>query len=240
MNRASFILGVSLLATSAFGQGGSWYIGGTGSYSSSSSDADLNPTMSSWTFNPEVGTFFNAKWSAGLTLGLGGSTTSNDDGDLSESSQFLPSVYGRRWWSAGDKLGLFAGLDVAFGSGSSSTFTPEEVEVETSSFGVNLNAGVAYAFADRWTFLMKFATLGYRTEEVGEETTNSFGLMADSYATERPRQCARGRSIGLQPAALPTGGLEGAQDGHLRELRQAVNQEEVLAAEGVYALSCPL
>lgn len=172
-----------LVASAAFAQGGSWYVGGVASFNSSSSDADGAPKTTSWSFSPEVGTFFNEKWSAGLALGLSGSNSKNDDGDIYEKSEFGPALYGRRWWKAGDKLSLFTGLDVSFGTGTSTTFEPTEVEVETSSFGLNLNAGAAYALADRWTLLFKFAGLGYTSEKEGDVTRNSFGLLADGNVT---------------------------------------------------------
>lgn len=186
---------IALIAVLAFGsmqlmgQGGSWYVGGIAGFSQSSSDENLNPKTTTWEFGPEVGTFFNEKWSAGIVLGLSGSSSKNDDGDLFESSMFMPNIYGRRWWSAGDKLGIFAGLDVNFGSGSTTTFGEEEVKTEMTAFGSNLNVGVAYALAQRWTLLMKFAALGYGSEtEKGQDgapdvTDTNFGLVADGNIT---------------------------------------------------------
>lgn len=183
MKKLLLIMVIAVMTASAYGQGGSWYVGGVASYNSSKTDTDLNPTTNSWSFGPEVGTFFNADWSAGIALGLSGSSSKDDDEDIQESSQFAPTLYGRRWWKAGDKLGIFAGLDLSFGSGKTTYHIPEDEEFETSSFGVNVNAGVAYALADRWTLLFKFAGLGYRSEKEGDVTTNSFGLLADGNIT---------------------------------------------------------
>lgn len=174
---------LALFGIGAFAQGGSWYVGGVVGFNSSSSDEDLNPTSTNWSFGPEVGTFFNEKWSAGLVLGLDGSNSKNDDGDVSKMSMFKPTVYGRRWWSVGERLGLFAGLDLTFGSGTFTSYTPDEMEVKASSFGTNLNAGVAYGLAERWTLLMKFAGIGYSSEKIGDITTTNFGLIADGNIT---------------------------------------------------------
>jgi hypothetical protein len=58
-----------------------------------------------------------------------------------------------------------------------------EITVDNSSFDVNLNAGVAYAMAQRWTLLFKFAGLGYTSSKQGDLTTNDFGFVADGNIT---------------------------------------------------------
>jgi opacity protein-like surface antigen len=183
MNRVFLVLVLSICTASVFAQGGSWYVGGEVGYNSTSSDATGDPSTTNWTLGPEVGTFFNEKWSAGLVLKFQGSSSKNDDGDISKSNSFSPDLYGRRWWKAGDRLNLFTGLDVAFGSGSTTTYGVEDVTVDNSNFGVNLNGGAAYAMADRWTLLLKLAGLGYSSNKVGDVTTTEFGLVADGNIT---------------------------------------------------------
>ncbi len=184
MKKPLLVTIAAIVVASAHGQGGSWYVGGVASYQNSSNDAGTEFSSTSWSFGPEVGTFFNADWSAGLALGLSGSSSKNEDGDISKSSMFAPTLYGRRWWKAGDRLGIFAGLDLSFGTGATTNFMPQEVEAESSSFGANLNTGVAYALADRWTLLFKFAGLGYTSKKEGDVTTNTFGLLADGNITQ--------------------------------------------------------
>ena len=103
------------------------------------------------------------------------------------SSAFAPTLYGRRWWSLGENLNLFAGLDVGFGNGSTTMYgtgpNGEDETMDNSSFGTNVNGGVAYALAPDWTLLFKFAALGYETNTVGDNSTSRFGLAADGNVT---------------------------------------------------------
>ena len=187
MKKAVIVFTLSLISMGAFAQGGSWYVGGIVGYNTQSSDQAKNPTTNMWYFGPEIGTFFNANWSAGLVLGLDGMSQKNDDGDIMKRSSFVPNLYGRRWWNVGEKLNLFAGLDASFGSGSTTMYDQnnngEETKEDFSSFSSNINAGVAYALAQRWTLLLKFAALGYSSETTGDITTTQFGLVADGNIT---------------------------------------------------------
>lgn len=191
MKKYYLITVLSLFSAGLMAQGGSWYVGGIAGYNTNSTNEDKNPTTNMWYFGPEVGTFFNENWSAGLVLGLDGMTQKDDDGVNRERSTFAPNLYGRRWWSAGERLNLFAGLDVSFGSGSTTNYDDngnEESKIETSSFNTNVNAGVAYALANRWTLLLKFSTLGFSSSTEKQEgqadvTTTNFGLLADGNIT---------------------------------------------------------
>lgn len=176
--------------SSLFAQGGSWYVGGIAGYSTENTNDNSNQVMNSWYFGPEVGLFFNSDWSAGLVVGLDGSSTKNDDGDIMSRTTIAPNLYGRRWWSAGEKLGIFAGLDVSFGTGSQSSYdqNQNETKTETSTFNSNLNAGIAYALADRWTLLLKFAAVGFEShtqkmEGMEDINTTTFGIVADGNVT---------------------------------------------------------
>lgn len=184
MKKLLFVSVLSLLSLGAFAQGGSWYVGGAVGFGSENDNFNNNQSRTTWSFSPEVGTFLNEKWSVGIALGIEGANTKDDNGDVSKMSGFKPDLYGRRWWKAGERLSLFAGLDVAFGSGSFKTYPAnQEVSTSYSSFGIDVNAGVAYSLAERWTLLFKFAGLGYRSETIGDETTTGFGLTADGNIT---------------------------------------------------------
>ena len=184
MKKICVIALVALTPAIGLAQGGSWYVGGIAGFNTSSTNTADHPKSSSWSFGPEVGTFFNAKWSAGIALGLSGDKTKNDHGDISSTSLFQPDLYVRHWCPVGDRFNLFAGLDLSFGSGKTTEYGDHELgipdtESKTSTFGANLNLGVTYALADRWTLLMKVATLGYSSSKTGDVTTTSFGLLAD-------------------------------------------------------------
>lgn len=187
MKKAIGIIAIALIATSAFAQGGSWYVGGLFGFNVQNENFGKNMSTTSWSFSPEVGTFFNANWSAGIAFTMNGSSSKNDDGDIMSSSVFGPDIYGRRWFNAGEKLNLFVGLDVAFGSGKTTNYKSgpnnEDVVSESSNFGTNLNAGLAYALAERWTLLLKLSTLGYSSNTVDDNTTTNFGWLADGNIT---------------------------------------------------------
>lgn len=168
----------------SFAQGGSCYVGGIAGFNSSSTNTADHPKSSSWSFGPEVGTFFNAKWSAGIALGFSGNKSKDDHGDIASTSLFQPDLYLRHWCPVGDRFNLFTGLDLSFGSGKTTIYGDQQLgiadtESKTSTFGANLNLGVTYALADRWTLLMKIAALGYTSSKSGDVTTNNFGLLAD-------------------------------------------------------------
>jgi hypothetical protein len=187
MKKLLFIFALTIGYMGAFAQGGSWYVGGLVGFDSKSEDFGKNKSETSWYFSPEVGTFLNDQWSVGLALSLNGSSESNDDGDIMSSSMFAPDLYGRRWWSVGDYLSLFVGLDVAFGSGSTTTYRTgpnnEDETFDKSMFATNVNGGVAFAMAQRWTLLLKFAALGYESTTVDDNSSSRFGLIADGNVT---------------------------------------------------------
>ena len=147
MKKQLFIALLCITTSGLIAQGKSWYVGGIAGYSTENTNDNKNQVMNSWYFGPEVGLFFNDQWSAGLVVGMDGSSTKNDDGDIMSMTTIAPNLYGRRWWSAGEKLGIFTGLDVSFGSGSQSNFDQNQMETksEMTNFNTNLNAGIAYA-----------------------------------------------------------------------------------------------
>lgn len=172
MKKIYLVALVTLIPTIGFAQGGSWYVGGIAGYNASSTN---DVKSSSWSFGPEVGTFLNAKWSAGLALGFGGEQSKNDLNNYS-SVRFQPDLYVRHWCPVADRLNLFVGLDLTFGTGKSKIMGTES---KSTLYGANLNAGLTYALADRWTLLMKFAGLGYTSTKIGGTTTSNFNLLAD-------------------------------------------------------------
>ena len=186
MKKTLFTLTTVLLALLAQSQN-SWYVGGLVGFASQNQNYGTNVHTSAWSVSPEIGTAFNANWSAGFVLGLSGSSTSDDNGDINKTMMFVPDIYGRRWFNLGERLRLFAGLDVSFGSGTTTMYNAgqngEDLESKTSSFNTNLNTGIAYSLADRWTLLFKLATLGFTTTTVDDNTTSEFGLLADGNIT---------------------------------------------------------
>lgn len=188
MKKLFTLCAVVLFAFGAKAQLNNWYVGGIIGFSSTSSDYNDNWKSTSWAFGPEVGVGIGENWSVGLVLGMSGSNTKDDLGDISSQFMLMPDIYGRRWWTLADRLKLFTGLDVTFGTGSMTNYVTSqqgvtEVTTDVSSFGVNLNSGIAYSLADRWTLLFKLAGVGFDSSTSGDNTDNTFWLLGDGNVT---------------------------------------------------------
>lgn len=175
---------VVLFALGAKAQLNNWYVGGIAGFSNTSEDDNVNTKTTSWAFGPEVGVGIGENWSVGLVLGMNGRSVKDDVGDQSSSFMLMPDIYGRRWWTVADRLKLFAGLDVMFGTGSMTNYSyPQGVQTEVvtdmSQFGANLNGGIAYSMADRWALLLKLAGVGFNSVDDGGPAENQFWFLAD-------------------------------------------------------------
>lgn len=196
---------VVLFAFGAKAQLNNWYVGGIIGFSSNSEDYGNNTKTTSWAFGPEVGVGIGENWSVGLVLGLNGMNVSDDNGDVSSTFMFVPDIYGRRWWTLADRLKLFAGLDLTFGSGNSTQYNVGQqgvdVVTDVSSFGVNLNSGIAYSLADRWTLLFKLAGVGFDSSTRADNTDTTFWLLGDGNVTN-----GNFLFVGIYWTFLPGGG----------------------------------
>ena len=138
---------VVLFAFGAKAQLSNWYVGGIVGFNNTSSNDDVNTKSLSWAFGPEFGASIGENWSAGLVLGLSGSNVKDDDGDVSSAFMLMPDIYVRRWWGIAERLNLFVGVDMIFGTGTTTMYNvgqpPEDQETEMSSFGANLNGELA-------------------------------------------------------------------------------------------------
>lgn len=190
---------VVLFAFGAKAQLNNWYVGGMVGFRQFNDEMGTgnpnNPinteSTAAWWLAPEVGVGIGERFSVGLVLGLSGENVSDDNGDVSSTFTFMPDIYGRRWFPVGEKLNLFVGVDVPFGFGSQTDYNDpddpnDDTESDVSSFGVNLNSGLGYSLAERWTLLFKFALAGYEQETRGDLTDSSVGLLADGNVTNNP------------------------------------------------------
>ena len=168
----------------AYGQKGSWYIGGVGGYGSSSwkPTDGLKSTSNTWAFGPEVGTFLQNDIQLGFILGLNGSTVKTDGEKTSESSSFSPTIYARKFKKITDNFSLFSGLYLGYVSGTSKAFTPE-TKTTSSGGNISLGVGMAFALSPRWTAVGQYGLLGYTSttvkqdgSETGKESDFKFGV----------------------------------------------------------------
>lgn len=146
MRRAITIFALTLMVTATYAQQGSAYIGGA-----------LGFGGDQWKVGPEIGTWLKDDLQLGAVLSFGGS----DQGGAT-TTDIAPHVYVRKWWSVGEKFSLYAGLNGRFVS---NKYESGGTSNTTSYFDAFLDAGFAYAVADRWGIVGRVGSLGYLQED---------------------------------------------------------------------------
>ncbi len=192
MKRSIFIF-ITLLMVSmaAMAQKGSMYLGGTVGYSSSTdkSPAGFKTVSSSWSFAPEAGTFLQDDIQLGFVLGLSGSSVKDDNGKISSSSGFSPTIYTRKFFKITDNFSAFAGLYFNYISNKFTSYSGlSSVESTSSGIGLRLGAGVAYALSPRFTAVGQYGVLGYQSVKdkvagVDAGTTSGFNFGVNTVGT---------------------------------------------------------
>ncbi len=185
------LMGVCFLGV-AFAQQGSWYVGGVANYGAKTTKQPNNPdyTLTSWAFGPEVGTFLKDNLQLGLYLGLSGSSEKDDNGEISSSSNFSPTLYTRKFFTITDNFSAFGGLYLSYISGSATNYAGTGAERKTSGFGARLGIGVAYALSPRFTVVGQYGLLGYQSvsfksngNDAGSESSFDFGVNTIGYGS---------------------------------------------------------
>ena len=194
MKRALFIIALVASSMISMAQKGSWYVGGVVGFNSNTSKtaSGFKTVTSSWAFGPEVGTFLKDDIQLGFVLGLGGSSLKNDNNKLESSSNFSPTVYGRKFFKITDNFSTFAGLYLNFTSGTTTFYYPT-VKVTQSGFGVRLGVGVAYALSPRFTAIGQYGLMGYqsvnnKTGGVDNGSSSSFDFGVNTVGNSILRQ----------------------------------------------------
>src|SRR5258708_1281884 len=165
MKTVLFILTLVVSSFVAMAQKGNWYVGGVVGFASNTPKATngFKNTSSSWAFGPEAGTFLKDDIQLGLALGLGGSSDKNDNGKISTSTNFSPTVYVRKFFKVTDNFSTFAGFYLNYSSGKTTDYTPPLTESTQSGLGLRLCVGVAYAFSPRFTAVGQYGLMGYQS-----------------------------------------------------------------------------
>lgn len=173
----------------AFGQKGSWYVGGTTGFSSGSTKVDsVTQKRMSWAFSPEIGTFLTNNIQLGLGITMNGSKREQINTSTSNQFQGGGTLYGRYFFGE-NAFRPFVGLNVSTLIGKNTTeFTNPllpKTETDVFTFNTNLNIGFAYALSPKFTVVGSFGTLGFNSEKStpknGTATVNNdFGLDASS------------------------------------------------------------
>jgi hypothetical protein len=179
MKRLGFIfITVLMMSMAAVAQKGSFYVGGSVGYSSSTDKptGGANTISTSWSFAPEAGTFLQDDIQLGLALGLSGSSIKTANTKVETTTNFSPTVYARKFFKVTDNFSVFAGAYLNFISGSSTDYTSTpSVKTTDSGVGIKLGAGVAYALSPRFTAVGQYGVLGFQsvTNKVAGTTTGT-------------------------------------------------------------------
>lgn len=194
MKKISFvIITMLMMSMAAMAQQGSWYLGGTVGYSSTTDKAPapstFKTTSSSWSFAPEAGTFLKDDIQLGFALGLSGSSQKDTGGKIGSTSGFSPTIYMRKFFKVTDNFSVFTGVYLNYISQKSTDYTVSpSVESTTSGVGLRLGAGVAYALSPRFTAVGQYGILGYQSTTdkvagVSSGTTSSFNFGVNTVGT---------------------------------------------------------
>lgn len=184
MKKILFILALTTAATTYaqnFPQKGSWYIGGSGGFSSGSTKQDtLVVKRNSWSFSPEFGTFLTDHIQLGFALTTAGGTNIPHSGLKVNSLQFGGNVYSRYFFGESDRaFKPFVGINVGYLAGVNRISGTKTSDIGT--FNANLNAGFGYAISPRITIIGSVGMLGFNSNRAqpvnGVATvTNDFGF----------------------------------------------------------------
>jgi hypothetical protein len=181
MNRI-ILLATFILAANAFGQKGSWYLGGsTGISSILKHPRSIISQSASWSFSPEVGTFVSDRIQIGLGLTVSGYRNSFIPTNmLLDNMQIGGRIYGRYVFGEAsfkpfvgistNYLGKASNLNSGFGSNN-----------RLNIFNVSLNAGFACFVSPRFSIFGSVGILGFTHSRTGfiktpDQTTNNFSF----------------------------------------------------------------
>jgi hypothetical protein len=143
---AAVLLAVS---TAVYAQAGSMYVGGGVGFTKFGGDAE----GSQFRFAPEVGTWLANDIQVGGVLGL----LSNSD--VNPKSQTGLALYGRKWFSQGEKFSVYYGAIGSFFSGK------DQGDEKYNGLGLSLDVGFAYTLSDRWAIAGRAGAIGYQKND---------------------------------------------------------------------------
>jgi len=181
-----------ILTGSAMAQEGSWYIGGNAGFNSKKTTSDIRGTKSDdiknteWSFAPEVGTFLSNNLQVGVGLNFGGNKITDYNSAVDREttvSRFGGTLYARYFFGKGNfRPFLGANLSLLPGSAKIKSIVNTEDKYNTFDWGININAGFAYALNSRVTVVGSFGAIGFSSNSVSskdgdyKQTTSGFGF----------------------------------------------------------------
>lgn len=126
--------------------------------------------VNTYELSPTLGYQINDKMGIGVNLGFG------SEGE--DQSNFGLGAFLRYGFNIGDKATLFGDLGVGFASASDKSGAED---VTVTGFNVGISPGFLYRFADKWSAVAHFGSLGFSslTPKVGDtegDANTNFGL----------------------------------------------------------------
>lgn len=188
---AAAIMGI---VTSGMAQKDSWYVGGNVGFSSTKNKYENGSTSidgtktTSWAFSPEIGTFLTDNWQVGVGFNIGGakSDPNSTGGTVSTTTRYGGTLYTRYFFGSG-AFRPFLGANATVLPGKiKNTVGNTSTELQSFNFGINGNAGFAYALSKRVTAVGSLGVLGFEqttNKAKGSDVknkTSTFGLDANS------------------------------------------------------------
>lgn len=178
------LLATLISSAIAFGQKGSWYLGGsTGVSSVLKQPRSIISKSASWSFSPEVGTFVTNHIQIGLGATLNGHRNSFIPVNILDNMQFGGRIYGRYIFGEA-RFKPFAGISTNYLGRASNTNPGFGGNNRLNIFNVSLNAGFAYSVSPRFSIFGSLGVLGFTHSRAGsiktpDQISNSFGFNAN-------------------------------------------------------------
>jgi hypothetical protein len=172
---------ILLFGAIAYGQKGSWYLGGsTGISTLLKQPRSMISKSASWSFSPEVGTYVSNRIQIGLGLTLSGHRHSYIPVNMLDNMQFGGRIYGRYIFGEA-KFKPFVGISTNYLGRTANLNSGAGSNSRLNIFEVSLNAGFAYAVSPRFSIFGSVGVCGFTHSRTGfiktpNQISNNFGI----------------------------------------------------------------
>ncbi|MBU2915903.1 MULTISPECIES: outer membrane beta-barrel protein [Reichenbachiella] len=145
MKKLLFLVVILFAANTMYAQQGSMYVGG-----------GIMFYNDDWKVAPEAGYWLSDELQLGAVLSFSGTDNSNT---------IAPHVYLRKWWSVGEKFGLYIGANGRLVNSHVDALDGGGSDTSDTYFDAFLDAGFALSVAPRWGMVGRVATVGLIQED---------------------------------------------------------------------------
>lgn len=181
------LIATLILSVTAYGQKGSWYMGGSaGASMREAKSGNAFKKTVSWNISPEVGTFLTDHLQLGLGIGYGNSTVSDNFSKI-RSYAFGGSIHSRYLFGK-RTFKPFLGFGVFYSAGMTPTYDYIENGYIISPGGnsnqqilnASLTAGFFYDLSPRVSLFGSMNVLGYNETHTGGQVSRNLGFNAST------------------------------------------------------------